>query len=76
MHKPVQAAVGRDDLLARAEHQVVGVTQHDLRAQPAQFVGRHRFHGAIGAHRHERRRLDLAAGELQAAGAGAAVGGV
>ena len=56
--------------------QVEGVAEHDLRADLAQLRGRHRLHRAVGADRHEGRRLDLAVGERERAAARGAVGGV
>ena len=63
----MQAAVSRHDVEARAKPKMKRVAEHDLRAERDQFVGRHRFDAAVGADRHERRRLDGAVRELEAA---------
>jgi hypothetical protein len=63
------------DFRARAQPQVEGVAQHDLRADLFQFVRHHGLDAAIGAHRHEDGRLDHAVVQRDAAAAGAAVGG-
>ena len=70
----VQAAMGADHLQARAQVQVEGVAQDDLRAQGADLVGQHALDRAIGAHRHEGRGLHRATREFQAATAGGAIG--
>ena len=41
------------------------VTDTFVPAERRHFLGRHRLHGAVGAHRHERRRVDAAVGELE-----------
>ena len=71
-HEPVQAAVRRDHLLPGPKPQVEGVAEDDLRALRDELVRRHRLDGAVGAHRHEDRRLDDAVRELEAAAPGAA----
>lgn len=52
-----------------------GVAENDLRPASAQFGRRHRLHRAVGAHRHELRRLDAAARKVQTAAPGGALGG-
>ncbi len=63
-----------DHIQSRAQPQVEGVAQHDVRADLAQLERRHRLHRAIGADRHEGRGFDRAVGELQGAATGKAVG--
>ena len=69
----VQAAVLGDDIEPGAQPQVESVAEHDLGAERAEFVRRHRFHRAVGAHRHERRRVDAPVRELEHAAPGAAI---
>ena len=64
-HEAVQAAVRGDHLEARAQPQVEGVAEHDLRADLDELRGRHRLDRAVGADRHEHRRLDGAVGERE-----------
>ena len=45
-HEPVQAAERGDPLRAGAEVQVVGVAEHDLRAEVAQLGRQHRLHAS------------------------------
>ena len=59
-HEPVQPAELGDQLVARAEMQVVGVAEHDLRAEPAHLVRIQRLHGRLRPDRHEHRRAHLA----------------
>jgi hypothetical protein len=65
MHEIVQVAVPADDLGAGPQHQVEGIAENDLRAALDEFLRRHRLDRAVGADRHERRRFDAAALELQ-----------
>jgi hypothetical protein len=74
-HEAVQAAVFCDHLEPRAQPEVEGIAQNDLRAERLELLGRHRLHRAVGAHRHESRRIDRAARELEAPAASRAVGG-
>ncbi|MNF10886.1 hypothetical protein D3C80_2119650 [compost metagenome] len=67
--------MGLDHFHARAQPQVEGVTQNDVGASGLDIPGQHALDRAIGAHRHERRGLDHATGEGQAAATGLAVGG-
>ena len=53
--------------LARAQVQVIGIGQNDLRAAFLQLVRRHGLHACLRAHRHEDRRLDHAVRRVQAA---------
>ena len=72
-HEPVQAAVRGDDVRARAEVQVVGVAEDDLRAELPQLARLHRLDGRLGADRHEAGRLDHAVRRHQTSGAGGSV---
>ena len=47
--------------------QVEGVAEDDLRAHRLERRRHHALDGAVGAHRHERRRLDHAVVEREAA---------
>ena len=76
MLRPGNEVMRAQDLLARPQHQVEGVAEHDVRAEALEFLGRHRLDGAVGAHRHEGRRLDHAVCELQPAAAWAPGRGV
>jgi hypothetical protein len=69
----VQAAVLADHLEAGPQPQVKGVAEQDLRPARRHLVGRHRLHRAVGAHRHERRRVDASVGELEHSAPGRAV---
>jgi len=60
MHETVQPSMGGDDGRTRAQHQVEGVAENDLRAQSLELLGRHRLDRAVGAYRHEGRGLDHA----------------
>ena len=64
-HEAVQPAAQAHDLVARAEHQVVGVAEEDPhveRAQVARFEG---LDGALRADGHEDRGLHVAVGGVQ-----------
>ncbi len=58
-----------DDLRSGAEHQVEGVRKHHLRAAGEEFFGRHALDRPVRADRHECRRFDGAARELEATAA-------
>jgi hypothetical protein len=45
---------------------VEGVAKDDLRAEAFQFLGRHRFHGAVCAYGHECGRFNYAVRQCQA----------
>ncbi len=75
VHEFMQAAMPADDVGARPQHEVEGVAEDDLRTGAAHLLRRHRLDRAVGADRHERRRLHAAAGKFQAAAAGGAVRG-
>ncbi len=74
LHEIVQVAVQLHDLLARAQPQVEGVAQQDLRAGFFHFFRRHALDRAVGADRHKGRGLHHAAVEDQAAATRAAIG--
>lgn len=74
-HEVVQAAVRGDHFQPRAQPQVEGVAEADLRTDFGEVARRHRFHRAVGADRHEDRCVDDAVCERHAATAGGAVGG-
>ena len=56
--KAVEAAGGADDVQARADVEVVGVAENDLAAHLAQLARVNRLDAALGAHRHEYRRIN------------------
>ena len=64
-----------DHLHARAQPQVEGIAENDLRANILDIAWQHALDRAIGAHRHEGRGLDHATREGQATPAGFAVSG-
>ena len=68
-HEPVQPSERANELLPRAEHQVVGVREDDLRAQRLEIVLPHRLDRRLRAHRHEERGLHRAVRGVQAAAA-------
>ncbi len=74
-HEAVQAAVRGDDLQPRAQPQVEGVAEADLRTDLVEVARRHRLDRAVGADRHEDRRLDDAVRQRQPAAACGTVGG-
>ena len=73
-HEAVQPAELADQLVARAEVQVVGVAEQDLRAEVAHLVRMQRLHRPLRPDRHEDRRPDLTVRRAQHPGAGRAVG--
>ena len=64
-HEAVQAAVRGDHLDPGTQPEMKGVAEHDLRAERFELVGRHRLDRAVGAHRHEHRRVDDAVRECE-----------
>jgi len=52
---------------------VESVAQNDMRADVADFIGRQRFDRAIGADRHEGRRLYFAMGQFECAASGGTI---
>jgi hypothetical protein len=71
-HEAVQPAHLADDIVARAEVQVVGVGEYHRRAHSRELVRVEGLHRGERAHRHERRRLDGAVGSVKYPGACAA----
>ena len=57
MHEIVQVAVRLDDLGAGAQPQMKGIAEQNLCPDAAHFFRGHGFYRAIGADRHEGRRL-------------------
>jgi hypothetical protein len=74
-HETVQAAVRADDVETRTQPQVEGVAQHDLRAGLDEFRRRHGLDSAVGADRHEGRRVDGAVRKREPAAPRRAVAG-
>ena len=68
--RPPSAATA---LGAGAQHQVVGVGEHDVCAGRAHGFGRETFHRRLGADRHEKRRCDQPVRGRDLAAAGVAV---
>ncbi len=56
----MQAAKPRDALRGRAQHQVIGVGEHDIGAGIPHFMPVDALHGAKRTDRHERGRADRA----------------
>jgi hypothetical protein len=71
----VQAAEGAITSSPGPQPQVEGVAQDDLRAHLLERARQHALDRAVGAHRHEDRRLDDAVVQREAAAAGLALGG-
>src|SRR5690349_25039815 len=69
----MQAAVAADDLETRAQPQVKGVAEQDLRAARGHLVGRDALHRAVRPDRHEGGRVDPAVRELEHPAPGAAI---
>ena len=59
----MQPAVRCDDFEAWPQPQVEGIAEDNLRAEPDELVGRHRFYRAISSHRHESWCFDDAMGK-------------
>ena len=57
-HEPVQTPEIANQLVARAQVQMIRVAEYHLRAQLAQIIGVQRFDRRLRADRHERRRVD------------------
>src|SRR5258708_4507440 len=58
VHETMQAAMRFDDFEPRAQEEMKGVSQHDLRADGFEILRGHGLHGAVSPHRHEGRRFD------------------
>src|ERR1043166_1518912 len=69
----MQSASARDHVVAGPQVQMIGVAQQNLRAERLEIAMRDAFDCALRADGHERRRLDLAMGRRQHAGARATV---
>ena len=67
VHETVQTTMRAQYLVARTQHQMKSVAEHDLRAEPFELFRRHRLDRAIRAHGHEGRRLHRAVRELEPA---------
>ena len=74
-HEAVKAAEAGDEFFARADMEVVGVAEDDLRAEGFELGGRHRLHRRLGADGHEDRRANRPAPRLESCGTGVAVVG-
>ena len=74
MHEIMQIAMRADNLRARPQHQVEGITENDLRPGRPHLLRRDRLDRTVGTDRHERGRIDLSAFEAQLAAAGMVVG--
>ena len=74
-HEAVQPAELGDDLVAGPQREMVGVAEHDLHADLFELGRRQTLDGGLRADGHERGRLDGAMAGVQAAAAGAGVGG-
>ena len=57
VHERVQSAHFRDQVFAGPQHQMVRVSQNDLRSRPSHVLRPHGFHGGAGPHGHERRSV-------------------
>ena len=75
-HEAVQAAVLADHVQPWPQPQMEGVAEHDLGADLVQLARRHRLDRAVGAHRHEDRRLHHAVVQRQRAAARLPLGAV
>ena len=60
-HEGVQPAKSGDAFSARAQHQVIGIGEHDISARCLDLLGIQRLYGRSGANRHKRRSADDAA---------------
>ena len=74
VHELVHAAELGDGLRTGSHLQVVGVVEHDLGAQGGDRVGKQTLDGALGAHRHEDGRVDVAMGGVEDTGPGMRAG--
>ena len=53
--------IDRDEIVARAQEEMIGIAQDDGGAERFQVAMQHALDGALGPDRHEDRRVDLAA---------------
>lgn len=74
VHESMETAGGLDDLHARADGEVVGVAEENLRAHFEQFAGVQSLDTGLGADRHEDRGVDDATGGRESSQAGAGSG--
>ena len=72
IHELAYPAMPRNQLRSRAQHQVVGISENNLRPGGAYILWPHRFDRRSSAHRHEDRCLDGAMGCRYAPAAGRA----
>ena len=61
----VESTPARDQLVAGAQHQVIGVAENDARADLVKMLMCKGFDGTLRADRHEDRRVDCAVRGLQ-----------
>ncbi len=73
VHEAMQTLVSLYHFEPRTQEQMKCVAEHDFGANGLQILRRHRLDGPIGADRHECRRLDRAAREVEPAAARGAV---
>jgi len=66
VHETVEAPVCIHYVGSGAQHKVESIAEHDLCAEAFEFLGRHRLHGTVGTHWHERGRLYHTMRECQA----------
>src|ERR1700693_3246940 len=64
-HETVQSLMRGDYVESRPQPEVVGVAENDLRAKLLELARRHGLDRAVGADRHEDRRLNRAVRERQ-----------
>ena len=64
-HKPMQPTMPLNNIGARPQHQMEGVTQRHLRPSVGELLRRKPLDRPIGAHRHKSRRMDDAASKMQ-----------
>ena len=70
VHEPVEAAHLLDQVCARSQHQVIGVSQDDLGFEVCKVVTGQRLNCGTSPYWHETRCLDRASGRRDRAGAG------
>ncbi len=75
LHEIVQVTVPADHLGPRAQPQMEGIAENDLRTDRLDIARQHALHRTVGTHRHKGRRLDHPAGEGQPTTARPAIGG-
>ena len=65
VHEVVEPAQLVDQILARTHAQVIGVGEHNLRAQRLDCLGGNALDVGLGSHGHEDGRLDIAVRRVQ-----------